>query len=155
MKKILLFTCILVAGLCITSCSKDDGVNGNISKNLEGLWVETEYYDEEYKYEGIVDCRNSVGQLYEFFSDNSICIYDYEVENGIFSNGFIYEISKNDIERYNNLGRLKYQIENNVLWVAGIQMGKITFINDNKFKLEDIIEGYYYYSIFERVKGFK
>ena len=84
MKKILLFTCMLVAGLCITSCSKDDsGSDGNISNKLEGLWACTANYfgdGDSYIYD------NSTDYLLEF--SNGI-IKDYDGEECPFINGYI------------------------------------------------------------------
>ena len=145
MKKILLLTCMLVAGICITSCSKDDGgSNGNLSKKLEGLWACTaDYYGDGDSY----IYNNSTDYLLEF--SNGV-IKEYEGREYPFINGYITGSLNNfDLENV-----AEYQLKGNEVWVAGYLTFKVEYINSDKLKLLDA-DSSGDYSIYERVKGFK
>ena len=155
MKKILLLTCMLVAGLCITSCSKDDiGSNDdNLYEKLVGLWIETEDYNDGVleKYSG-----NEFGYFYEFYSDKSIVQLETIGRGCSFSNGYVYGVKRNDLEYDSPI--VKYEIIDNVIWAAKQKFGKIVFQGNDKFKIEwaeDAFTKLGDYSIYERVKGFK
>ena len=145
MKQILLFTCMLVAGLCIISCSKDDsGSDGNISNKLEGLWACTANYfgdGDSYIYD------NSTDYLLEF--SNGI-IKDYNGEECPFINGYI----TGSLSDFNLENVEEYQLKGNEIWIGGVLWLIVEFIDNDKLKLinaDSIGE----YSIYERIKGFK
>ncbi len=145
MKKILLLTCMLVTGLCITSCSKDDGgSNGNLSKTLEGLWACTaDYYGDGDNY----IYNNSTDYLLEF--SNGV-IKEYEGREYPFINGYITgSLSNFDLEIV-----AEYQLKGNEVWVAGYLIFKVEYVNNDKLKLL-YADSSGDYSIYERVKGFK
>lgn len=145
---------MLLAGVCFSSCSKDDGGgdNGNISEKLVGLWIETEdYWDGELeKYSG-----NEFESFYEFKADDTIVQLYYG--NGCsYSNGYVYGIDRNDLE-YDSM-TMKYKIIDDIIWTGDIKICKVIFINNDKIKLEWAEDAFTQsgdYSIYERVKGFK
>ena len=111
MKKILLFTCMLVAGLCITSCSKDDsGSDENVSNKLDGLWACTANYfgdGDSYIYD------NSTDYLLEF--SNGI-IKDYNGEECPFINGYI----TGSLSDFNLENVEEYQLKGNEIWIINL-----------------------------------
>jgi len=140
MKKTLILVAMLFAGICFSSCSKDDG-GGNISKKLVGMWVETA--DEEGAYGGIED-------LYEI-SETTIIQYWYDKHPYYtsFSSGYLLNCTKEDF--YKDF-ETKYSIENDgSMWVFSTLFGKMDFLNNDKLKITRDDE----YFIWERVKGFK
>ena len=145
MKKILLFTCMLVAGLCITSCYKDDcGSDENVSNKLDGLWACTANYfgdGDSYIYD------NSTDYLLEF--SNGI-IKDYNGEECPFINGYI----TGSLSDFNLENVEEYQLKGNEIWISGVLWLIVEFIDNDKLKLinADSIDEY---SIYERIKGFK
>lgn len=145
MKKILLFTCMLVAGLCITSCYKDDcGSDENVSNKLDGLWACTANYfgdGDSYIYD------NSTDYLLEF--SNGI-IKDYNGEECPFINGYI----TGSLSDFNLENVEEYQLKGNEIWIGGVLWLIVEFIDNDKLKLIDG-DSSDYYSIYERIKGFK
>ena len=145
MKKILLFTCMLVAGLCITSCYKDDcGSDENVSNKLDGLWACTANYfgdGDSYIYD------NSTEYLLEF--SNGI-IKDYNGEECPFINGYI----TGSLSDFNLENVEEYQLKGNEIWIGGVLWLIVEFIDNDKLKLIDG-DSSDYYSIYERIKGFK
>ncbi len=147
MKKILLLACMFVAGICFSSCTKDDG-NGGSSSGIEGMWACTAEYwsdDDDAEYEHVDIYKSSTEYLLEFANG---VIKEYEADNEVpFVNGYV-KGSLNDFELG---GSALYQMKGNEIFVGGFKFFDVEFIGKDKIKL---IDEYNDYSLYERVKGF-
>ena len=152
MKRIAFLAFVLFTVLIFSSCSKDEGGSSKATKDIVGLWIETEdYYDDELH----ISKGDDFGWFVEFKSDNTV-IEREAIHGCSFSNGYVSGVKYDELE-YDSL-TLRYEIINGDLFVAGEKYGKVVFLNKDKMRLEWAEDSWTdpgEYTIFERVKGFK
>ena len=108
------------------------------------MWAYTAVYfsdGDSYIYD------NSTDYLLEF--SNGI-IKDYDGEECPFINGYI----TGSLSDFNLENVEEYQLKGNEIWRGGVLWLKVEFIDNDKLKLIDG-DSSDYYSIYERIKGFK
>ena len=147
-----LLAIILLAALAFTGCGKNDdgesGGNGGSAKgNLVGLWLATDYISAGETY--VQQSDEYYDYAIEFISDGLYNFYDVSETKFSFSNGYIYGCTKSNFDK---IYTAKYNVENGVLFTAGVSQGKIVFKSNDKFYLTDDDGDT---DVYSRVKGFK
>lgn len=149
MRKVL-FAVMLLLGMSIFySCNGNGLSSGGIKSTIVGDWV----YIEDNDPEGL-----RIGSYISFTKDGKYTLYelcyegDYDKYATIFDNGTIY--AKPSVY-WEKEGVAEYSIEGNDLFVAGILIGSIKKVNNDKFIFTGFDEDFMGDGTLERIKSFK
>ena len=139
MKKILILVTVLFAGICFSSCSKDE-TNKSSLKQLEGMWiVEDDYCFSEYRFFQ--------------FSNNTVTSFSTKKKGFYYDKGYVFNCNKEDLrEECSGIYELKND-GNIYMQGQGLWFFKISIIDNNTIFID--FDGGEDYNYYYKVKGFK
>ena len=144
MKKFFILAAVLFAGVCMVSCSKDGGSNGDNEK-MVGMWVCEDDIDWGYL------------EVWKFRADGTVEVLENGGGDGdvYMKDGYIYGCDVNDFKA--NATEGDYLLEDGELYLGAkevdswVFLARISFDGPDKF----VAEGNALDGVYLKVKGFK
>ena len=120
MKKLLIMAAMMLAGVCFSSCSKDNDGNSS-TDSLTGVWL-------------VQNHEGMLGGIAEFNADGTFRAYENYFEGGwqnaLDNEGYL-KINKSELELW--FGTNSYKIQNGELYLGGEFRGTISIISKSEF----------------------